>query len=135
MNMKNIDSLSKKVASKTFSKKPKDVGASTVTKVYSENINRLESIESIFHNLSVNFIEMAKAMDATTTTLEETKDSLKQQIIEKQRFSEEAALEKSNNQQKIASKVASSGASSPDNLFDGIINSYTNTINISCINN
>lgn len=130
MNMKNINSLSKKVASKTFSKKPKDVGASTVTKVYSENINRLESIESIFHNLSVNFIEMAKAMDATSTTLEETKDSLKQQIIEKQRFSEEAALEKSNNQQKIASRVATSKASSPDSLFDGIASSLKTIVDV-----
>ena len=127
--MKRLKKLSRKIASKTFSLNSKS-GASAVTKVYSERLNTLRSVESIFFNLSNNFLEMAKAMDATTTTLEETKDSLKQQISEKQRFDEEASLEKKSNQEKLTSKIVAVGGDNSSSLFDQIAQSLQTIISV-----
>ena len=127
--MKRLKKLSRKIASKTFSSNTKS-GASAVTKVYSERLNTLRSVEGIFYNLSNNFLEMAKAMDATTTTLEETKDSLKQQISEKQRADEEYSLEKKSNKEKLFSKVVTIGGDSSSSLFDQIAQSLQTIVDV-----
>ena len=127
--MKRLKKLSRKIASKTFSSNSKS-GASAVTKVYSERLNTLRNVEGVFYNLSNNFIEMAKAMDASTTTLEETKDSLRQQINEKQRADEEASLEKKSNKEKLFSKVVSIEGDNSSSLFDQIAQSLQTIVDV-----
>ena len=69
-------------------------------------------------------------MDASTTTLEETKDSLRQQINEKQRADEEASLEKKSNKEKLFSKVVSIGGDNSSSLFDQIAQSLQTIISV-----